>query len=68
MFIGLGTNIGERLENLRAAVQHLAALPETKVMKVSGVYESEPLGFTAQENFFNAVCELETALQPEDLF
>ncbi|MBC8044636.1 MAG: 2-amino-4-hydroxy-6-hydroxymethyldihydropteridine diphosphokinase [Rhizobacter sp.] len=68
VFIGLGSNIGERLENLRAAVQHLAALPETKVMKVSGVYESEPLGFTEQENFFNAVCELETALQPEDLF
>ena len=54
-YIGIGTNIGDRLHNIKAATDALAHLPGTQVMKVSDVYETEPWGYVNQENFYNAV-------------
>ncbi|NTW49510.1 MAG: 2-amino-4-hydroxy-6-hydroxymethyldihydropteridine diphosphokinase [Chlorobiales bacterium] len=68
VFIGLGTNIGNRLSNLREAVRALQALPDTTLIAVSSAYETPPIGFSDQDNFYNAVCLIQTALEPEDLF
>lgn len=64
-YIGLGSNLGDRLDNLRRAV---VALNKTRVVvrKVSSVYETEPVG-PPQPDFLNAVCEIETDLSPREL-
>jgi 2-amino-4-hydroxy-6-hydroxymethyldihydropteridine diphosphokinase len=50
--------------NLRAAVQALDALPDTRVSRVSGVYRNPPLGPAAQPDYLNAVAALATRLDP----
>ena len=56
-YLGIGTNIGDRLQNLIDAVESLNLLPLTKVVEVSNVYETEPVGFADQSDFLNiAVC------------
>lgn len=68
VFIGLGTNIGDRLSNLREAVRALQELPDTALIAVSSIYETPPIGLSDQDNFYNAVCAIRTGLKPEDLF
>lgn len=66
MYLGLGSNLGERLENLRGAVQKLP--PTLRVVRKSSVFETTPVGPVAQPNFLNAVLEVETDLSPGDAF
>lgn len=66
-YIGVGTNIGDRLQNIRNAIDALRHLPGTQVTKVSDVYETEPWGYTQQDNFLNACIEVETILSPKTL-
>jgi 2-amino-4-hydroxy-6-hydroxymethyldihydropteridine diphosphokinase len=66
-YLGLGSNIGDRLEHLRDAV---AALPArgVSVRRSSSVYETEPVGLVPdQRDFYNACLEVETELGPEEL-
>lgn len=66
-FLGLGSNLGDRLANLRAALQALPG-PALELRRVSSVYESEPVGpIRAQGAFFNAVAELRSGLVPRAL-
>ena len=66
-YIGIGTNIGDRLGNIRSAIEALRHLPGTQVTKVSDIYETEPWGYTQQDNFLNACIEVETVLSPKSL-
>ncbi len=66
-YIGLGSNIGDRLEFLRRAVDRLRATPDVEVVQVSSVYETEPVGVIDQGWFLNAVVEVETTLSPQTL-
>jgi 2-amino-4-hydroxy-6-hydroxymethyldihydropteridine diphosphokinase len=63
VFVGLGSNVGDRLAFLRAAVQHLSSLPDTEVVGASSVYETEPVGKKDQSDFLNAVVELRSGLE-----
>jgi 2-amino-4-hydroxy-6-hydroxymethyldihydropteridine diphosphokinase len=65
--VGLGSNLGDRLATLDAAVRALDADLHTHVMAVSRVYETEPVGGPAQEKYLNAVAVLETDRDPRDL-
>lgn len=65
--IGLGTNIGERAENLEQAMCALKLLPNTEILKYSSVYETKPYGYAEQSDFLNMVLILETNLTPEAL-
>jgi len=67
VFIGLGSNLGDRGAFLNQAAARLRRLEEVSVVWFSPVYESEPLGNQTQPLFLNAVGELETALLPPDL-
>jgi len=67
VFIGIGSNIGERLCHLQEAVSRLALLDETSVCAVSSIYMTEPIGDTEQNRFYNGVLLLETSLSPEEL-
>ena len=42
--VALGANLGDRMDNLRRALAALAALPRTRVLKTSDVYETDPVG------------------------
>lgn len=61
-YIGLGTNIGDRLQNLQNAVAALA--PQVTVLRLSAVYQSLPWGYLEQPNFLNQVLVGETHLDP----
>jgi 2-amino-4-hydroxy-6-hydroxymethyldihydropteridine diphosphokinase len=62
VFIGLGSNIGDRLGFLRSAVHELERLPETSVHRLSSIYETEPVGKKDQPFFLNMVVECRTNL------
>ncbi len=63
-FVGLGSNLGDRLANLAGACRRLAALPSSRLVRTSAVYETAPVGLSDQPWFYNAVAELETELDP----
>lgn len=63
-FIGLGSNIGNRLENIKQAINYLSQLEEIDIVKISSVYESAPMYYKNQHSFYNAVIEIETSLDP----
>lgn len=65
--IGLGTNMGERAENLEQAMHALNLLPHTEILKYSSVYETKPYGYAEQPDFLNMVLILETSMSPEAL-
>lgn len=65
--LGLGTNIGNRMQNLRDACRALNLLPETEVLRHSQVYETKPYGFTEQDDFLNMAVEIDSALPPESV-
>jgi 2-amino-4-hydroxy-6-hydroxymethyldihydropteridine diphosphokinase len=66
VFLSLGSNVGDRENNLRAAI---AALPElgVKIKKVSSIYETEPVDLLEQPWFLNCVVEGETTVAPVGL-
>jgi len=66
-FLGLGSNIGDRKANLARAVAMLAAHPQIEVVDVSSIHETEPVGYTKQPDFLNAVARVETTLRPREL-
>jgi 2-amino-4-hydroxy-6-hydroxymethyldihydropteridine diphosphokinase len=62
IYLGLGSNIGDRESALRRALDQLEA--SLKILRVSPVYETEPVDCTAQPWFLNLVVEAETELFP----
>jgi 2-amino-4-hydroxy-6-hydroxymethyldihydropteridine diphosphokinase len=64
-YLGLGSNIGDRLQNLQAAINALE--PEVHPVECSPVYETPPWGFLDQPNFLNQVVKAETELSPGEL-
>ena len=66
IFIGLGSNLGNRRANYQKALDLLSALPKTRIMKRSSLYESEPIG-DAKNWYVNGVVEIETDFAPDKL-
>jgi 2-amino-4-hydroxy-6-hydroxymethyldihydropteridine diphosphokinase len=66
-FIGTGSNLGNREENLKQAQAKLAAVSGIQILKSSKVYETDPVGGPPQGKYLNAVWEVETGLEPEAL-
>jgi len=65
-FIGIGSNLGDRRANCREARHRIEQLPNTRAIKESSLYESEPHG-DAKTWFANSVIEIETELNAADL-
>ena len=65
VYLALGSNLGDRAANLRAAVDALA--PYVAVAHVSALYETEPAYVTDQPRFLNAALVGSTALEPHEL-
>ena len=66
IYLSLGSNIGERAENIARAIAALAGFG-VRVVKRSALYETEPVEFLAQDWFLNCVVEVETELSPSEL-
>jgi GTP cyclohydrolase IV len=65
IYIGLGSNIGNREGNIRMALRYLE--PLARPTQVSTIYETIPVGVADQPNFYNCVAEIVTGLPPEAL-
>ena len=65
VYLGLGSNLGNRLANLCTALRLLA--PLCRVEETSSLYETAPVGVEAQPPFYNAVCRVTTRLDPLEL-
>jgi 2-amino-4-hydroxy-6-hydroxymethyldihydropteridine diphosphokinase len=66
-YLGIGSNLGDRLANLQSAVDGLAAADGVAVVGVSSVYETEPVGGPEQPEYLNAVVAADTTLDPWQL-
>ncbi|MFW5955448.1 MAG: 2-amino-4-hydroxy-6-hydroxymethyldihydropteridine diphosphokinase [Rhodothermales bacterium] len=69
VFLGLGSNLGDRLDNLRRAVMDVRETQSVSLVAASGVYETAAhlLGAQPQNDFLNAVIEVRTTLEPKSL-
>lgn len=66
IFLSLGSNIGDRMQYISDALIHLEQ-SEIKIIRKSGIYQSEPWGVRDQNMFLNQVIEVESAHEPVDL-
>jgi 2-amino-4-hydroxy-6-hydroxymethyldihydropteridine diphosphokinase len=66
-YVGLGSNLGEREAMIRMALDDLARLPESRLVRASSLYDTEPVGEVDQPNFLNAVAQLDTELSARQL-
>ncbi|MGN7478873.1 2-amino-4-hydroxy-6-hydroxymethyldihydropteridine diphosphokinase [Solibacillus silvestris] len=66
-YLSIGTNIGEREQNLRDAVSMLLAQDEIAITAISSIYETAAVGYTEQDDFLNIAVALETKLDALEL-
>ncbi len=64
VYIGIGSNLGNKRENYVESLERIAKLPKTRIIKESSVYESQPHG-DSKEWYINGVIEIETEIKPE---
>jgi 2-amino-4-hydroxy-6-hydroxymethyldihydropteridine diphosphokinase len=67
VYIGLGSNLGDRESTIRAAVERLAATPGIELVAVSSLHETDPVGYADQPRFLNGAVALRTELPPRTL-
>ena len=51
--IGIGSNIGDRKENIERAIAAIETLPKTRIVLKSSIYETQPVGYEDQDDFYN---------------
>ena len=67
IYLGLGANLGDRIKNLRTAIERIKNLPNVKLLRVSSFYETSAWGVTNQPDFINAAVKIQTSLEPLEL-
>ncbi|MGN0457558.1 MAG: 2-amino-4-hydroxy-6-hydroxymethyldihydropteridine diphosphokinase [Eubacterium sp.] len=65
--LSLGTNLGDRKRNIERAVEAINSIPYTDVEKMSSVYETEPVGYARQDNFYNCVVYVVSKFEPNEM-
>lgn len=65
VYLGLGSNVGDREHQLKEALRLLDAQQGIKVTRVSSLYETAPVGYVDQPDFLNLCAEIETDLTPQ---
>lgn len=66
--ISLGSNIGDSIATVKNAIQTIDSKDGIKVIKQSSLYRTKPVGYLDQDDFINAVIEVETSLSADDLY
>ncbi len=67
VFIGLGSNMGHKRDNVEQAAAAISNIPEVDLIRCSSLYQTEPWGNTDQDVFINQVIEVETDLSAQEL-
>lgn len=67
VFLGLGSNLNDRLEYLKTATSVIGGCSSIKIVNSSFIYETEPWGIRKQNSFLNQVIEIETSFSPSEL-
>lgn len=67
VYIGIGSNLGDREENLDRALESVKRIEEAELTSVSSIYESEPMYLSAQPDYLNLAANLSTSLSPLNL-
>ncbi|UXU54782.1 2-amino-4-hydroxy-6-hydroxymethyldihydropteridine diphosphokinase [Staphylococcus agnetis] len=67
VYLGLGSNIGDREQQLKSAVERLNQVTDIYVQQVSSMYETKPVGYVDQPDFLNVCLHIKTSLSPEVL-
>ena len=67
VFLGVGSNEGDRLSNIAEALRRLSILPDIRIKQIAPIVETQPVGGPAQGPYLNTVVEIETALPAEGL-
>lgn len=67
VYLSLGSNLGNKKNNLMGAISDISKLEYTKLMKASCFYITKPVGYKNQDDFFNCCLEIKTYLSPNDL-
>ncbi len=66
-FVALGANLADPVAQVRAALEALTRLPDSRLLRASSLYRTAPVGIHGQPDFINAVAVLETSLPPDSL-
>jgi len=66
-YIALGSNMGDRFEYLKKAIFLLNSHEEIRVVNTSSIYETDPVGYTDQDQFLNMAVQVITRLKPHEL-
>jgi len=66
-FLSIGTNVGNKFENIQNAIFFIKN-NEIKIIKISSIYRSEPIGYKKQSDFYNVVVKISTQMNVIDLF
>ena len=67
VYIGFGSNIGDRLAHVQNAIRALSKTEGITLQKISSVYKTDPVGYEAQAQFLNGVVAIQTHLPPLSL-
>ncbi|MGN1202346.1 MAG: 2-amino-4-hydroxy-6-hydroxymethyldihydropteridine diphosphokinase [Eubacterium sp.] len=65
--LSVGTNLGDRKANIDRCIDAINLLPYTDVVNQSAVYETEPVGYARQQNFYNIILKVESILEPNEM-
>ncbi|MDP2362562.1 MAG: 2-amino-4-hydroxy-6-hydroxymethyldihydropteridine diphosphokinase [Ignavibacteria bacterium] len=67
-FLGIGSNVGDRFNNIKRSIKFISELDGCYIEAVSSLYETSPFGDIDQQAFLNAVIKISTSLNPLKLF
>lgn len=65
IYLGLGSNVGNKSSNIKKAINHIKK--NLRIIKISPIYKTEPVGYKKQDWFLNCVVEAETDKKPMGL-
>lgn len=65
--LSVGTNLGDRKKNIERCINSINLLPYTDVIEQSAIYETEPVGYARQENFYNIILKVESIFEPNEM-
>jgi dihydroneopterin aldolase/2-amino-4-hydroxy-6-hydroxymethyldihydropteridine diphosphokinase len=66
-YIGIGSNIGDKLKNCEKAISEILRLDRHKLLAKSSLFRTQPMGYTSQDWFVNGVIKIETDLEAHEL-
>ncbi len=66
-FLGIGSNVGDKEQNIAKAISLVSRMERTVIEKSSSLYKTEPVGYSDQDWFVNAVIRIKTPMNPNEL-